>query len=118
MVPCVCEITGLEQDYYTWPYPIPSDNLIDSLNSAKFLTKIDLNKGFLQIPVNPRDQPKTAFQTPWRKYEFTRMPFGLINAPATFQHAMNQVSQGLENFSSCYIDDIVVFSENWEDQIR
>ena len=64
------------------PFPIPRiDDLIDELNSAKYLTKIDLNKGFLQIPVNENDQPKTAFQTPWGQFEFTRMPFGLMNAP-------------------------------------
>ena len=101
------------------PYPIPRiDDLIDELNSAKYLTKIDLNKGFLQIPVNPRDQPKTAFQTPWGKFEFTRMPFGLMNAPATFQRSMNHVLQGLEQFSACYIDDIVVHSNNWADHVR
>ena len=90
------------------PYPIPRiDELIDELNGARYLTKIDLNKGFLQIPLNPGDQPKTAFQTPWGKYEFTRMPFGLMNAPSTFQRSMNTVLQGMEEFAICYIDDIV-----------
>ena len=101
------------------PYPIPRiDDLIDELNSAEYLTKIDLNKGFLQIPVNPEDQPKTAFQTPWGKFEFTRMPFGLMNAPSTFQRSMTQVLQGLEPFSSCYIDDIVVHSKEWGDHVK
>ena len=101
------------------PFPIPRiDDLIDELNSAKYLTIIDLNKGFLQIPVNENDQPKTAFQTPWGKFEFTRMPFGLMNAPATFQRSMNHVLQGLEQFSTCYIDDIVVHSSDWGDHIK
>ena len=95
------------------PYPIPRiDELIDELNGARYLTKIDLNKGFLQIPLNPGDQPKTAFQTPWGKYEFTRMPFGLMNAPSTFQRST--VLQGMEEFAICYIDDIVVQSTTWE----
>ena len=101
------------------PFPIPRiDDLIDELNSAKYMTKIDLNKGFLQIPVNPRDQPKTAFQTPWGKFEFTRMPFGLMNAPATFQRSMNHVLQGLESFTICYRDYIVVHSKNWDDHVK
>ena len=101
------------------PYPIPRiDDLIDELNDAKYLTKIDLNKGFLQIPVHPKDQPKTAFQTPWGKYEFTRMPFGLMNAPSTFQRSMNIVLQGNEQFANCYIDDIVVHSKTWEDHVK
>ena len=101
------------------PYPIPRiDDLIDELNGAKYLTKIDLNKGFLQIPVNPKDQPKTAFQTPWGKYEFTRMPFGLMNAPATFQRSMNLVLQGLDQFSIRYIDDIVTHTKEWDCHTR
>jgi len=68
--------------------------------------------------VNPRDQPKTAFQTPWGRFEFTRMPFGLMNAPATFQRSMNHVLQGLEQFSICYIDDIVVHSKQWEEHVK
>ena len=91
------------------PYPIPRiDELIDELNGARYLTKIDLNKGFLQIPLNPGDQPKTAFQTPWGKYEFTRMPFGLMNA----------LLQGMEEFAICYIDDIVVHSTTWEAHVK
>ena len=68
--------------------------------------------------MNPKDQPKTAFQTPWGKYEFTRMPFGLMNALATFQRSMNRVLQGLEEFATCYIDDIVVHSKTWEEHVR
>ena len=101
------------------PYPIPRiDDLIDELNDARYLTKIDLNKGFLQIPVRDEDQQKTAFQTPWGKFEFLRMPFGLMNAPSTFQRAMNRVLEGLEKFSSGYIDDIVVYSREWKEHVE
>ena len=100
------------------PFPIPRiDDLIDELSNATYLTKIDLNKGFLQIPVLERDKPKTAFQTLWGKFEVNRMPFGLMNAPATFQRSMNEVLQGLEQFSSCCIDDVIVYSVSWDDHI-
>ena len=100
------------------PFPIPRiDDLIDELSNATYLTKIDLNKGFLQIPVLERDKPKTAFQTLWGKFEFDCMPFGLMNAPATFQRSMDEVLQGLEPFSSCYIDDVIVYSVSWDDHI-
>ena len=60
------------------PYPIPRiDNLIDELNDAKFLTKLDLNKGFLQVPVNSKDRPKTAFQTPWVSLNLPECHLGL-----------------------------------------
>ena len=72
----------------------------------------------MQIPIRAENQQKTAFQTPWGKFEFLRMPFGLMNAPSTFQRAMNRVLEGLEKFSSCYIDDIVVYSREWKEHIE
>ena len=92
------------------PYQIPLiEDLLDRLGEAKYLSKLDLNKGFYQIPVEGADQPKTAFCTPWGKYEFLRMPFGLRNAPATFQRCMHSVLGGLEDLVDSYIDDLVVF---------
>ena len=100
------------------PFAIPLiEDLLDQLGEARYLTKLDLNKGFYQIPVAEQDRSKTAFMSPWGKYEFIRMPFGLRNAPSTFQRCMNGVLQGLEDFSSAYIDDIVVFSRTWEEHL-
>ena len=99
-------------------YPITRiDDLIDLLSKANYLTKIDLSKGFLQIPVKRENQSKAAFQTPYGKFEFLRMPFGLVNAPSTFQRSMNLVLQGLEDETSCYIDDIVMFSEERDEHL-
>lgn len=100
------------------PYAIPLiEDLLDQLGEAQYLSKLDLNKGFYQIPVDEKDQPKTAFCTPWGKYEFKRMPFGLRNAPATFQRFMHVVLGGLEQTAESYIDDVIVFSRTWEEHL-
>ena len=97
------------------PYYIPTvDELIGKVGKAQFLTKLDLAKGFYQVPVNPADRDKTAFVTPWGKFCFVRMPFGLRNAPTTFQHLMDTVLAGLEGYAVPYIDDILIYSESWE----
>ena len=101
------------------PYTIPLvEDLLDQLGEAKYLSKLDMNKGFYQIPVAETDRSKTAFCTPWGKFEFQRMPFGLRNAPSTFQRCMHKVLQGCENFSSSYIDDVIVFSNTWEEHLQ
>ena len=61
---------------------------------------------------------QTAFLMPFRKYDFTRMPFGLSNAPFTFQRLMDVVLSGLEEFASLYIDDIIVYSKSWVDHLQ
>ena len=58
---------------------------------------------------------KTTFVTPFGLYQFTVMPFGLQGAPATFQRLMDQVLRGVGDFAAAYLDDIVIFSETWED---
>ena len=94
------------------------DDLIDQLGEAKFLSKMDLNKGFYQIHLKEADMPKTAFCTPWGKFQFTRMHFGLRNAPATFQHLMHVVLAGFENFCNAYMEDIIIFSDSWEEHLE
>ena len=74
------------------------------------MSKLDLAKGFYQVEVEPTSREKTAFICPFGKYEFTRMPFGLRNAPAIFQRCMEVVLRDCYSFSAPYIDDIIVFS--------
>ena len=73
------------------PYPIPRiEDMIDNVGGSRWITAIDLTKGYWQVPMEKTGQPKTAFVTPWRKYEFTTMPFGLVAAP-TFQRLMDNI---------------------------
>ena len=97
------------------PYQMPLiEEILETLASAKFISKIDLNKGFHQIPIEPSDIPKTAFCSPWGKFEFCVMPFGLKNGPAMFQRLMDND----KDVSQVYIDDIAVFSQTWADHCK
>ncbi len=73
---------------------------------------MDISKGFYQVPLAEEDRKKTAFVTTGRKFEFTRMPFGLRNAPATFQRLVDRVLDRLETFAAPYIDVIIIFSND------
>ncbi|GBG75096.1 hypothetical protein CBR_g19609 [Chara braunii] len=87
------------------------DDLLDRVQGCRYFTKIDLKSGYHQIAIRPEYQHKTAFQTRYGLYEFVVMPFGLCNAPGTFQHAMNRIfHEYLDKFIVVYLDDILIFS--------
>ena len=97
------------------PYPMPLiEDILDTLAPAQFISKIDLNKGFHQIPIKTEDAEKTAFFTPWGKFHFVVMPFGVKNGPATFQRLMDRLLHQDLDIARVYIDDIAVFSPSWE----
>ena len=101
------------------PYEMPRiDGIIDQLGEAKILSKLDLSKGFYQVPINPDDVEKTAFQTPIGKFEFLAMPFGLRNAPATFQRLMDILLGDTPEFACAYMDDVIIFSNSWDDHLK
>jgi hypothetical protein len=97
------------------PYQMPRvEEMLDRLGQAEFISTIDLAKGYYQVPVRKEDQDKTAFISPFGKYRFTRMPFGLKGAPTTFQRLMDSILDGLQDSTSAYIDDIVIRSVDWK----
>lgn len=91
-------------------YPLPRvDECLDSLNGSKWYSCLDLNQGFFQIGLDPRDRDKTAFSTSQGLYQFTVTPFGLATSPSVFERLMEDVLRGLQ-WSEClvYMDDIIV----------
>ncbi|UYV63976.1 hypothetical protein LAZ67_2006231, partial [Cordylochernes scorpioides] len=101
-------------------YPLPRiDDTLDCLQGARFYSSMDLQSGYWQIDVEESDREKTAFITPDGLYEFKVMPFGLCNAPATFERMMDGLLKGLRwTICLCYLDDIVVFSDDFEEHLR
>jgi len=92
--------------------PLPRiDETLEALGGARLFTTLDLRSGYWQIGMAPGDRDKTAFTTKRGLYRFKRMPFGLMNAPSTFQRMMNGVLRCL-TWLTClvYLDDIVVFT--------
>lgn len=100
-------------------FPIPNLNsILDKLGRSQYFTTLDLAKGFYQIKVNAKDRAKTAFSTPFGHYEFVRMPFGLKNAPSTFQRLINTVlRQHINKICVVYMDDILIFGTSLEEHI-
>ena len=101
-------------------YPLPRiDDLLDQLFGAKYFTTLDLASGYHQIRINDPDIPKTAFRTPLGHFEWRVMPFGLCNAPATFQNAMNNLfGHRIGKYVLVYMDDILIFSKTKEEHIQ
>ena len=96
-------------------YPMPRmDELLDRISAGKYLTTIDLCKGYWQIPLAEDARLKSAFITPFGLYQFRVMPFGMKNAPATFQRMVDQLLGGLQSFACAYLDDIAIYSDTWE----
>jgi hypothetical protein len=84
-------------------------DLAARLHGCKVFSKLDLSKGYYQVPVRAEDVPKTAVITPFGLWEFLRMPFGLRNAGQSFQRLMDTVGAGL-SFVFIYLDDIHIAS--------
>ena len=98
-------------------FPLPRiDDTLDLLSGAKYFTTRDLASSYWQVCMDPASQEKTAFITHSGLYEFKKMPFGLVNAPATFQRLMEVVLSGLAR-DGCmvYLDDILVFGRTLDE---
>ena len=94
--------------------PLPNQEiLLGKLGKSKYFTKIDLSKGFWQIPIKETDKHLTAFTTPQGLFQFRVMPFGLVNASAIFCRMVRKLLEGLDHVES-YVDDLIVHTEDWD----
>lgn len=101
-------------------YPLPRiEESLDALSGAKWFSTLDLASGYNQVPVSEKDKAKTAFCTPFGLFEFNRMPFGLCNAPATFQRLMERMFGDQRHQSVLlYLDDVIIFSSTIEQHLE
>lgn len=101
-------------------YPVPRiDEILDNLGKCSYFTTIDLAQGFHQIEMDPTSIEKTAFSVNNGLYEYVRMPFGLKNAPSTFQRVMDNILK--EHLNRCcfvYMDDVIIFSKSLNEHMQ
>jgi len=98
-------------------YPMPNImDLTNNIGTARVFSKLDLLKGYFQVPVHPEDIPKTAITTPFGSYVFHYSTFGLRNSGATFQRMMDVIFGHLP-FCAAYVDDILIYSDNHQDHV-
>ncbi|XP_068250381.1 uncharacterized protein [Palaemon carinicauda] len=99
-------------------FPLPRINdILDNISNSMILTQIDLLEGYYQVKLTPKAQSISAFVTPFGLFEYVVMPFGLSNAPATFQRLMAEVIRDLPNVY-VYLDDIVIANMTWEEHLQ
>ena len=100
-------------------YPLPSmEQILQVVSGSERFSLLDGYSGYNQVMVKEDDQFKTAFTTKWGTYAYKKMSFGLSNAGATFQRAMDMALKGLINkIVLIYLDDITVFSKNAVDHL-
>jgi len=101
-------------------YPLPLiQDMLEHLGKAKIFSKLDLRSAYNLIRIKEGDEYKTAFTCIFGHFEYTVMPFGLKNAPAVFQHFINDVLEDvIEKFEYAYIDDIIIFSKDYNSHIK
>ena len=99
-------------------FPLPRvEDCIDRVGAARYVTKLDLLKGYWQVLLTPRASEISAFVTPDSFMQYTVMAFGMRNAPATFQRLMQRVLSGVAN-CEVYLDDVVVYSADWQTHVE
>ena len=99
--------------------PLPKiDEMHASLHGAKIFITLDLCSGYYNIALDNDSKAKTAFVTPFGKYEFNAVPFGLAHAPAYFQQLISIVLQDCSEFVMVYLDNIIIFSRNEQEHLK
>ncbi|CAM4514096.1 unnamed protein product [Lepidochelys kempii] len=100
-------------------YPMPrTDELLEKLGQTQFISTLDLTKGYWQVPLDEFAKERSAFTTHVGLYEFNVLPFGLRNAPATFQRLVDGLLAGLGEYAVAYLDDVAIFSDSWAEHLE
>ena len=100
-------------------YPIPrTDDLLEKMKGSQYFTVLDLKNGYFQISLKEGGEGKTAFVVPWGKFEWTRMPQGLIGSPYTFGGNIASIFMGMESFVAAYFDDLAIHSATEEEHLQ
>ena len=100
---------------FTWPMPKVED-IFPKLNRATYFTTLDLCTGYHHIPLDNSSISKTAFNSPFGKYEYVKVPFRLAQAPAYFQELMTGIHKDFP-FAKAYLDDIIIFSKTPQEHL-
>ena len=100
-------------------FPLPRiDETLDAVGGARYFSTLDLASGYYQMAMSEKDKDKTAFTCPFGLYEFNRLPFGLTNAPPTFQRLMQSVMHDhIFRILLCYLDDLLVYSSTFDQHL-
>ena len=101
-----------------YPYPLPRIDSIKQTLKAFVFSAVDLKDAFHQVLVDEDSVKMTGMKTPSGLVEYIRMPFGLKNAPSHFQCHINEILHGLKYCCLAYIDDIMIFSQSYEDHVK
>ena len=100
---------------FTWPIPKVED-IFSKLNGTTYFTTLDLHAGYHHIPLDKSSIPKTAFNSPFGKYEYVKVLFRLAQAPAYFQELMTGILKDFP-FAIAYLDDIIIFSKTPQEHL-
>ncbi|KAL4141988.1 hypothetical protein QTP88_004521 [Uroleucon formosanum] len=116
----VLDYRGVNEKTLKEAFPLPIlQNIYDSLAGNKYFSCLDAMSGFYQLKLNDNSKEITSFSTSTGHYHFTRLPFGLTNAPQNFQKVMNKIMAGLTyRINCCYLDDCVCFGKTFEEHLN
>ncbi|GBM90835.1 Transposon Ty3-G Gag-Pol polyprotein [Araneus ventricosus] len=116
--PCI-DYRLLNSSIHNQYLPLPNiEERVERVPATKFITVIDLAKGYWKIPLSKRAQRYAAFVTNFGTYVPLSMPFGLVNALYFLSRLMSQVLENCGSFAVPYLDDIAIYSNNWEDHLK
>ena len=114
-----CLVTAHNNNNGKVTFPLPKiQELLSRLNKCKYFSSLDLHSGYYHISLTEETKKKTAFVTADGKYQWNVVPFGLATTVSTFQYLMSKVLSGLNNFTFMYLDNILIFSETYEEHLH